>query len=302
MTEHINIRNIGQIHHQLGLAQPAHPLVSVIPIDTRVMSFNYGSATYVFDFYQVSLKDGINGRVTYGRNDYDYQEGTIICSRPGQAMSFSTDESQPDYGGWILLFHPDLIRKSDLGRNMQRYSFFNYDNHEALHLSAQEKDSLTELVFKIDNECRQNVDRHTQKLVISTIELILDYCARFYDRQFYFRTNLNQDIVSQFENLLDDYFESDRVLESGLPSVKYCGQQLSLSSSYLSDLLKKETGRSAQQLIQEAIVERAKNRLLGSSDKVSQIAYQLGFAYPQHFSKLFKSNTGMSPAEYRRIH
>ena len=300
MSEIIRIDTVSDVHQILGLEKPMHPLVSVIPIDQRIVDFDYGDATYVFGFYQVSLKIGISGKITYGRNTYDFQEGTMVFSKPGQAMSFKAGNPLSETGGWTLLFHPDLIRRSELGRNIDSYSFFSYEIHEALHLSDQEKDSLTELVRKIESEYNQNIDRHTQKLIIANIELLLDYCTRYYDRQFYVRSNLNQDIVTRFESLLREYFDSEQSLELGLPTVKYCGERLNMSSPYLSDMLKKETGRTAQQHIQDTIIDRAKTLLLGTDEQISQIAYGLGFEYPQHFSKMFKTRTGMSPAEYRR--
>ena len=302
MSEIVRIDTISQVHELLGLDKPKHPLVSVIPIDERMVDYDYGDATYVFGFYLVSLKAGICGEITYGRNTYDFQEGTMIFIQPGQALSFKASEESVGDNGWTLLFHPDLIRKSELGRQIDRYSFFSYETHEALHLSDDERATVTDLAKKIDSEYRQNIDRHTQKLIIANIELLLDYCTRYYDRQFYVRTNLNQDIVSRFESLLKAYFDTEQSLESGLPTVKYCGEKLNMSPSYLSDLLKKETGRTAQQHIQDTIIDRAKTLLLGTKEQVSQIAYGLGFDYPQHFSKMFKAHTGMSPAEYRRIH
>lgn len=178
-------------------------------------------------------------------------------------MSVQDSNNEQADHGWILLFHPDLIRKSELGRKMNSYSFFAYEVNEALHLSEKEKASITELVHKIKTEYQQNIDRHTQKLTIANIELILDYCTRYYDRQFYVRTNLNQDVVSKFERLLDDYFLSAAPLNYGLPSVKYCGEKLNMSS-YLSDLLKKETGITAKQYIRDKVIDRAKTLLLSS--------------------------------------
>ena len=301
MSNIIRIDTISQVHEALGLDKPRHPLVSVIPIDERVANYDYGDVTYVFGFYHVSLKAGISGKITYGRNSYDFQEGTMVFVKPGQALSYKDPQDQPGSGGWTLFFHPDLIRKSELGKNIRNYSFFSYETHEALHLSDEEKASLTQLVRKIESEYRQNIDRHTQKLIIANIELLLDYCTRYYDRQFYVRSNLNQDLVTRFEGLLTAYFDCEQSLQSGLPTVKYCGEQLNMSASYLSDLLKKQTGRTAQQHIQDTIIDRAKTLLLGTQEQVSQIAYGLGFEYPQHFSKMFKARTGMSPAHYRRI-
>lgn len=301
MNDIIRIDTISQVHEILGLEKPRHPLVSVMPIDKRMADYDYGDATYVLGFYLISLKAGICGEITYGRNTYDFQEGTMIFTKPGQALSFKASGEAVEHGGWTLLFHPDLIRKSELGKQIDSYSFFSYETHEALHLSDEERSTVTDLAKKIENEYRQNIDRHTQKLIIANIELLLDYCTRYYDRQFYVRTNFNQDIVTRFECLLRDYFDSEQSLELGLPTVKYCGEQLNMSSSYLSDLLKKETGRTAQQHIQDVVIDRAKTQLLGSTEQISQIAYGLGFEYPQHFSKLFKTKTGMSPAQYRKL-
>lgn len=301
MSDIIHVETISEVHEFLGLGKPKHPLVTVLPVDERMANIDYGDATYVFGFYQISLKAGICGEIRYGRNHYDFQEGTMIFTKPGQAMSFTGSGNESGAVGWTLLFHPDLIRKSELGRNIENYSFFSYETNESLHLSDDEKASITELVKKIETEYQQNIDRHTQKLIISNIELLLDYCTRYYDRQFYVRTNLNQDLVTKFENLLRDYFVSETSVDDGLPTVKYCGEQMNMSPSYLSDMLKKETGKTAQQHIQDAIVERAKNLLLSTNEQIGQIAYGLGFEYPQHFSKMFKNQTGMSPAEYRKI-
>ena len=300
MGELVRVDSINQIHEWLGLAKPKHPLVTVLPIDEKITSYDYGDTTYVFAFYQVSLKAGISGTITYGRNSYDFQEGTMVFTKPEQAMSFSGNEKTQSENGWVLLFHPDLIRKSPLASKIEQYSFFSYETHEALHLSDDEKRIISGVMEKIMLEYQQPIDRHSQKLIISNIELLLDYCTRYYDRQFYTRTNFNQDIVTSFETMLQEYFTSGQQLEQGLPTVKYCGETLNFSPNYLSDLLKKETGSNAQQHIQKFIIEKAKTALLGSNEPVSQIAYSLGFDYPQHFSKLFKANIGMSPAEYRK--
>lgn len=302
MDDMMKIETISQVHEMLGLDKPKHPLVSVIRVDRALHEQEIPTASFVLGFYIISFKAGACGELRYGRNRYDFQEGTILFMKPGQVLTFEPNDDEFVDGGWTLIFHPDLIRKSELGQIMDGYSFFSYEVHEALHLSDDEKSSLHELVRKIEHEYSQNIDRHTQKLIIANISLILDYCTRFYDRQFYVRTNLNTDLVTRFEGLISDYLTSDRALEEGIPSVKYCGEQLNMSPSYLSDLLKKETGRTAQQHIQDLVVDQAKNRLLASQDQVSQIAYDLGFEYPQHFSKMFKKHTGMSPAEYRRVH
>ncbi len=301
MKKIVHIATISEIHEILGMEKPRHPLVSVLPIDERITGFDYGESTYVFDFYQVSLKSGIKGSFTYGRNTYDFQEGSMVFTKPSQAQSYTGSEDTGEEQGWVLLFHPDLIRRSTLNKRMDQYNYFSYEVSEALHVSDEEKRTLSDLVEKIRAEYCQNIDRHTQNLIVSNIELLLDYCVRFYDRQFYVRTNMNQDVVTRFESLLEDYFRSEKPLEMGMPTVNYCGEQLNMSAHYLSDLLKKESGKSARQHIQAITLERAKDLLLGSNEQVSQIAYTLGFEYPQHFSKFFKAQTGMSPKEYRSI-
>jgi len=251
------------------------------------------------ELYMVSLKDGIQGSLGYGRNTYDFSEGTMVFSKPNQVLSPEDKKVAEDAKGWVLLFHPDLIRRSELGKRMYGYSFFDYEVHEALHLSDEEQQIVTDLILKIEKEFDQSIDKHSQKLIVSNIELLLNYCMRYYDRQFYVRTNLNQDHISDFEHLLTDYFESDKPSTIGLPSVNYCGEELNMSSNYLSDLLKKETGKSAKDHIYSFVVDRAKNMLLGTTDSISEIAFDLGFEYSQHFSKMFKRQTGMSPNKYR---
>lgn len=296
----IEIKSITQIHDAIGCSKPKHPLVTVLPMD-KLSSYDYGDFTYVMDVYQVSLKTGISGSIIYGRNSYDFQEGTMVFSKPNQSMKYSKNEPTGNESGWSLFFHPDLIRKSELSKTIDQYSFFSYDANEALHLSEEERDSLTELVTKIEKEYSQNIDQHSHELIIANIELILKYCARYYDRQFYTRTNINKDAFSQFENLLKDYYDSNKPLEIGVPTVRYCAQELNMSGHYLSDMLRKETGKSAQEHIYTFLINKAKTVLLGTDETVSQVAYELGFEYPQHFSKLFKSKTGMSPNQYREL-
>ena len=243
----------------------------------------------------------MSGTWTYGRNNYDFQEGTLVFTKPNQSLKIENQEYLKGSSGWTLIFHPDLIRKSELGKKITQYSFFSYEVNEALHLSNEEQQSITEIVEKVQKEYSQNIDRHSQELIVSNIKLVLDYCTRYYDRQFYTRSNLNQDLVVKFENLLQDYFNSSKPLELGVPTVKYCGAELNMSGHYLSDMLKKETGRSAHDHIHFYVIDQAKTRLLGSDDSISKIAYDLGFEYPNHFSKLFKSKTGMSPGQYRSV-
>lgn len=304
MTKAIVINDIAAVHKMFDLDPPRHPLVSVIRVDDVLLTKNipYINQSYIINLFQISLKSGFCDKLTYGRNKYDFKEGTLVFTKPGQRITVSTAEREVEPGGWTLLFHPDLIRKSALGKCIEQFSFFSYDSHEALHLSDEERKNLTDLVGKIEVEYKQGIDRHTQTLLVANIELILNYCVRYYDRQFYVRTNTNSDVVARLDTLLDDYFGKQKALELGLPTVAYCSSALHMSSSYLSDMLKREIGKSAQQVIQERLIDRAKTCLLGTDEQISQVAYSLGFEYPQHFSKLFKAKTGLSPQQYRREH
>jgi len=297
------IDSITQAHLALGLAKPKHPLVSVVYARDIKQAPDFQQEKLVLNLYQIIYKKRGCGQLEYGKNSYDYEEGTLIFTAPGQAMAFENniELDGADWEDWTLAFHPDLIRKSDLADKIGRYSFFGYEVNEALHLSDEERSTITELLQKIRSEYSQNLDRHSQHLIISNIQLLLDYCLRFYDRQFYTRTNLNSDLVSKFERLLKEYYQSDNASKLGLPSVAYCAAELNLSSNYLSDLLKKETGKTTQEHIHLHIIEKAKNRLLYSSQSISEIGFALGFEYPQHFSNLFKSKTGVSPRQYRNL-
>ena len=300
MSDILRIGTISQVHEALQLPKPNHPQVSVFLHNDMIRRKEYRNIPIILELYQITFKMCCEGAIQYGRNSYDFQEGTLIFTRPGQVLSFrDVREDDGHGGGWTLLFHPDLIRKSDLGSNIERYRFFSYDVNEALHLSDGEKKTLLDIINKIVDEYKANLDRHSQKLIISNIELLLDYCIRFYDRQFYTRTNLNSDLVSRFERWLSEYMEREYLKEYGLPSVSICAEHFNLSPSYLSDLLKKETGKTTQEHIHYYIIERAKTILLNSQLSVGEIAYDLGFEYPQYFSKLFKAKTGLAPGAFR---
>lgn len=304
MSNTVIINSISQAHQSLGLAKPKHPLVTVVYARDIKTVAGFQQKKVVNNLYQVVFKSSNScDQLLYGKNVYDYEEGTLVFISPGQVTEHEGefDMGRLDMEEWTLAFHPDLIRKSNLGERMNRYSFFSYDVNEALHLSDEERKTIEEFLDKIIKEYSQNLDRHSQHLIISNIELFLDYCLRFYDRQFYTRTNLNTDVVSKFERLLQDYYQTDKAEAIGIPSVSYCGRALNLSPNYLSDLLKKETGKSAQEHIHLFIIEKAKNSLLNSSNSISEIGYSLGFEYPQHFSNLFKSKTGISPRAYRHL-
>lgn len=304
MKDIVHIKSVSQFHKLVGQSKPKHPLVSV----ERDFKYegnpsDFDGIRIVSDLYLIVLKEGICGKVTYGHNSYDFEEGTLLFFAPGQVIEYeSNSETDSEFKEvWRLLFHPDLIRKSELANQIDNYSFFDYNLSEGLHLSEYEKGTITEIIVKVINEYNQHIDKHSQRLIISNIHLLLDYCLRFYDRQFYTRSNLNSDIVSKFERLLKDYFKTDKVNNLDVPSVSYFASELNLSSNYFSDLLKKETGKSAQEHIHTFIIEKAKMKLLASSDSIGQIGYALGFEYPSYFSNLFKSKTGLSPKEFRNL-
>jgi len=302
MKDIIKIETISEAHRFLGLAKPKHPLISVLRIGDVLQNLEVDNLRYSLGLFQISLKDNCPFTiVNYGRNSYDYQEGTMVFTAPNQVLKFKKAETALEDKGWTLAFHPDLIRKSELEKKIESFSFFLYASNEALHLSNEERKTVTEIAEKIEKEFSNNIDAHSQTLIISNLELLLNYCVRFYDRQFYTRTNLNQDVASQFEQLLKDYYKEEKQLELGIPSVQYCGKTMNMSPKYLSDLLRKETGQSTQDHIHQYIIEKAKNRLLNSNESASEIAYALGFEYPQYFSKIFKKKTTMSPNEFRQI-
>lgn len=301
MKEIIKIKTISEVHRIFGLAKPKHTLVSVIKIDDNITNFDYGDSKYTFDFYQVNLKEGFSGSLNYGRNAYDFEEGSLTFIKPQQTIQVESQEEIKGSSGWTLLFHPDLIRKSDLAKTLDSYSFFDYKLNEALHLSEDEKDALTALISKIEQEYNQNIDKHSQELIIANIEMILKYSKRFYDRQFFTRTNLNKDVIDDFNRVIATYYKSGEACSKGVLTVKECAKTLNLSNNYFSDLIKSEMGMSAKNYIQEYVIDLAKTKLLSTNESVSEIAYSLGFEYPQGFNKLFKSRVGISPSNYRNV-
>ena len=301
----VEIRKVSEMHRMGALPKPKHPLVSVIyNRDLKTVAGMQGVKIINYLYTIIFKSSNVCSSFSYGRSTYDHEEGTLVFTAPGQVMEFENEVSdidQIDQDGWSLVFHPDIFRKSNVSDKTNKYSFFQYDSNEALHLSEQEKNSIESLLEKIVQEYSQMLDRHSQSLIVSNIELFLDYCLRFYDRQFFSRANLNSDTLSKFERLLINYYKTDKNDQNGIPSVEYCSKQLNLSPNYLSDLLKRETGKTTLEHIHYFLIERAKNCLLSSSDSISGIAYSLGFEYPQHFSNLFKSKTGLSPKEYRHL-
>ena len=292
----IQLNTIDKYNKLYGL-ETLHPLVSVIDLTTATKTVNHIQMD--FGLYALFLKGGKECDIKYGRRNYDYQDGTIVSFAPGQVIevSMTTDEVQPKVYG--LIFHPDIIRGTSLGADIKKYSFFSYSSNEALHLSGRERAVVMDCLAKIASELEHGVDKHSKQLIAINIELLLNYCLRFYERQFITREIANKDVLQKFEQYLNEYWESNASIEKGLPSVGYFADKMHLSPNYFGDLIKKETGKSAQEYIQFNIIERAKDRIANTTLTMSQIAYELGFQHPQHFGRLFKKQTGQTPNEYR---
>lgn len=301
MSEIIQLQSIADLHKLFNLGNSQHPLVAVLDF-SKVTEQVEQNSKITTDFYSIMFKNYCKNHIKYGRKTIDFQDGNLICIAPNQTIEIDNEiEEREDKMGWGLFFHPDLIRSTTLNQKIKEYSFFQYEVSEALHLSDKEKNILLECVQKIQTELQENIDVHSQYIIVSTIVLLLNYCSRFYGRQLITRSQSNKSIISQIENLLTQYFADNKINEQGLPTVKYLANKVHLSPSYLSDLLKKETGKNAQEHIHFYLIEEAKNLLLNSEKNINEIAFDLGFEYPQYFNKLFKKKTGKTPMEYRNL-
>lgn len=293
----INLDSVDKYNRLFGL-ETLHPLVSVVDLSEASeipthFTINYG-------VYALYLKETKCGDIRYGKQTYDYQEGTITSFAPGQVTEIEMAEGiKPKAYG--ILFHPDLIKGTSLGAEIKTYSFFSYKSNEALHISEDEKEIFMDCLTKIRLELGHSIDRLSKRLIARNIQLLLDYCMRFYERQFNTRKVANRDILEKFESLLDDYFDNRRTSMEGLPTVKYFADKVFLSPNYFGDLIKKETGKTAQEYIQNRMIDVAKEMIAGSDKTISQIAYELGFQYSQHFNRLFKRHAGYTPNEYRKL-
>jgi AraC-like DNA-binding protein len=284
-------------YNQFNNNETLHPQISVV--DLSKAAPRSGSRMY-FGFYTIFLKDVKCGDLIYGRHTYDYQEGTLVFMAPGQLAGINNKEVyQPK--GHALVFHPDFLHGTSLAKRMYEYSFFGYQSNEALHLSERERKIILDSLAKIQFELEHAIDKHSKRLIISNIELFLDYCLRFYDRQFITRDFPNKSILERFEQLLDNYFSSDKLSSIGMPTVAYCANELNLSANYFGDLIKKETSKTAQEYIQMRVIDLAKEKMFDHDKSINEIAYELGFKYPNHFSRIFKQKVGVSPNEYRRM-
>lgn len=297
MGDIIKLDSVQDYNELLGV-ETLHPLVSVVDM-SQLEVIRHSRKN--FGFYCIILKQLDCGPLLYGRNQYDYRDGTLVFISPGQVAGINDNGETRNPHGWILMFHPDLLRGTPLDRQMKDYTFFSYESNEALHMSERERHIIINCFKEIHEELGHAIDRHSKQIIAANIGVLLNHCVRFYDRQFVTREIVNRDLLSRFESLLDNYFNSNMPQQSGLPTVAWCSGELHLSANYFGDLIKKETGKSAQEYIQSAIIEQAKKRLSESNRSVSEIAYTLGFKYPNHLSRLFKKVAGVTPNEYRSV-
>lgn len=297
MEEVKRIDTVRQYNDYVGV-DTLHPLVSVVNFNEVPIIMGY---RHYMGIYAVFFKNISCGNITYGCQSYDYEDGTLVFVSPGQVYGIDSNGVAMVPSGYALVFHPDLLKDTHLGKIIRDYNFFSYEVNEALHLSKKEKQTIIESLGKIAAEIEQNIDQHSKTLIVSNIELFLNYCMRFYDRQFITRSHANKDILVRFENLLNDYFRNEKASLLGLPSVAYCADQLHLSANYFGDLIKKETGNTALDYIQSKMIDQAKTYIFDRSKTINEIASDLGFKYQQHFTRLFKQKTGMTPNEFRSL-
>jgi AraC family transcriptional activator of pobA len=292
------IASISAFHKLLSLPEPKHPLVSVINLSESVFLEDEVWKGFVNRFYCVALKRDAVGKIRYGQQHYDYDKGVLSFTAPNQVQYLDLQNMECG-AGFLLIFHEDFLIKHPLAQIIITYGFFSYAVNEALHLSEDEENDLIEILHKIDREC-QHIDKHTQEIILSQIDLLLNYSNRFYERQFITRKNSNHQLLTKFESFLNDYFQKDESLEKGLLTVQNAAKEMNLSPSYLSDLLRVHTGQNTQQHIHEKLISRAKEKLSNTQLSVSEIAYTLGFEHAQSFSTLFKTKTKQTPLEYRK--
>jgi AraC-like DNA-binding protein len=292
------IASISKFHKLLSLPEPKHPLVSVINLSESIFLEDEIWKGFVNRFYCVALKRNATGKIRYGQQHYDYDKGVLSFTAPNQVQYLDLQNVQCDSNGYLLIFHEDFLLKHSLANTISSYGFFSYAVNEALHLSEDEENNLLEILHKINREC-QHIDQHTQEIILSQIELLLNYSKRFYERQFITRKNGNHQLLTKFETYLNDYFENSSS-GKGLLTVHQIAEAMNISPNYLSDLLRVQTGQNTQQHIHEKLISKAKEKLSLTELSVSEIAYELGFEHSQSFSSLFKKKTKLSPLEFRQ--
>ncbi len=304
MKDILRIESISMFHSLLQMPPPKHPLISVVDLsklNDMEQTSDYSGLKVASSFYAITLKHLKMGSLQYGRKQLDFQEGSLFFSFPDQVGELQNPVFEECSYNWGLFFHSDLILGTPLASKIVEYNFFKYSTNEALHLSENEKKSLTEIIKTIQTELNLPIDKHTKNVFVSSIELLLNHCNRYYDRQFITRENQNKTVVGAITNFLSSYFTASDLEVKGLPTVLQCAEQVNLSPNYLSDLLRKETGKTTQEHIHYFVLEIAKDRLLGSDKSVKEIAHSLGFEYSQYFSSLFKKKMGVSPTEFRNL-
>lgn len=295
----ISIKSVSEFHRLHGLPQPEHPLISVVNYADIHHATTENNLSIIFEYYTISIKRGV-GKMFYGQQQYDFDEGIMYFMAPGQLLKVNTSQNVPaKRTGWILLIHPDFLWNTPLANNIKKYDFFDYSVNEALFLSDKEEATLNGIIQNIKQEYHSNIDKFSQNIIISQIETLLNYAERFYQRQFITRKISNHQILDRLEKLLNDYFNNDDSGTKGLPTVQYVAKILNVSPGYLSGLLTALTGKSTQQHIHEKLIDKAKEKLSTTNLSVSEIAYALGFEHAQSFSKLFKTKTKQSPLEFR---
>jgi len=299
-TQPRRFKTISEFYRFRGFPQPEHPLISVVNLET-VQNFKLIEISLIWDFYVVALKRNFNAKMRYGQQEYDFDEGLMSFVSPGQVVRLVVEkDSISKQSGWLLLVHPDFLWNTPLAKNIKQYGYFDYSVNEALHLSEKEEATITNIMQNIEQEYRSNIDNFSRDVMVSQIELLLNYSNRFYHRQFITRQKASNDLLVKLEDLLTEYFDKQNDSQSGLPTVKYVADKLNVSPNYLSDMLRTLTGQNAQQHIHNKLIEKAKETLSTTSLSVSEIAYRLGFEHAQSFNKLFKNKTHLSPLEFRK--
>jgi AraC-like DNA-binding protein len=295
------IKTISEHHQLTGLPKPEHPLISVINVESIKRVPVEESVSLVFDFYCISLKRVSNVKYKYGQQEYDFDEGVLFFISPGQILSMEFEKgAELKPSGWIILIHPDFLWNTSLAKNIKQYEYFSYSVHEALYLSPKEEKQIISIIKNIQQEYRSNIDKFSQDIIIAQLEVLLNYSERFYHRQFITRKITSHKILDRLEDILTAYFNSDELMEKGLPGVQYIAGALNVSPGYLSSLLTTLTGQNTQHHIHNKLIEKAKEKLSTTDLSVSEIAYLLGFEYSQSFSRLFKIKTNLTPLEFRQ--
>lgn len=301
MSEFFKIQTLTEMFRFMELPAPKHPLIAFIDFSKIPFTKRLPAYKVVCDFYQISMKGDRSGFIKYGRETYDFQEGSLVYLAPEQVVEYSPTTDILADSGWSLFFHADLIRSFSLDKKMKEYNFFSYQTNEALHISEKEKEIIESIINKIEIELDSNIDDFSEEVIVTNLELLLNYSKRFYNRQFITRKRFSKDVIIKFTELLDLYFNEDKQKEYGIPTVQYFAGKLNYSSNYLNELVKKATDKNIQEHIHYKVLDIAKSSLLNTDKKVSEIAFDLGFEYSQYFSRFFKKRTGMTPVEYRNI-